>query len=480
MTQFEQYVKDNDSKRAGLLKRSAELTDENIALDDRISGLHEELEVLHRRRAGYLLELRRLEVFSHFIDKALGKYAEFEDAEDMMRRFQTLVDTRAALKERLDDAMADLEGMRKRIQEEGERGRTKLITQIQALGERQKEDYELSNKEAKLSQTLESRIQVRFPRIRTAQAMAMAAVAGSAGLGECRREASSERGELARASQAAKNTREVVAEARNAIHHLFHRIPKRRGQILDLGHKEDDIWEMLKFIETRMGDLEHMASVRLLPARMACSAGWQDGSRCMDGWMDGRMKWRCEVGGEISLDFRLSRGSPCPCPSVSLSTQARPLPPFAAQGAGSPGPERKDGPPRPLGNCPKRGRPAAVAEPEPAEGVTCGRAVEEGVSGVADRGGEGGRGSGGRGGRRGEGEREREEEREWGGRQRRRQGERERSCGGRVCRRRRRRQGRRRGQERGGCCGGTLRAKLHARGGRQRGRGIVAGGRGRC
>lgn len=44
MQQFEQFVRDNDSKRAGMLKRASELAAENVALDDQISGLHDELE----------------------------------------------------------------------------------------------------------------------------------------------------------------------------------------------------------------------------------------------------------------------------------------------------------------------------------------------------------------------------------------------------------------------------------------------------
>lgn len=77
------------------------------------------------------------------------------------RHPQTLVDTRSQLKRRLDRAMARLEQMRRSIQDEGERATTRLVTQTQLLGERQKTQSDLEGREGALTQAVEARIQAR-------------------------------------------------------------------------------------------------------------------------------------------------------------------------------------------------------------------------------------------------------------------------------------------------------------------------------
>ena len=44
--------------------------------------------MLMRRRAGFLVEIRKHEGYSSFVDTCLTKYSEFEDPTDMIRRFQ--------------------------------------------------------------------------------------------------------------------------------------------------------------------------------------------------------------------------------------------------------------------------------------------------------------------------------------------------------------------------------------------------------
>ena len=76
----------------------------------------------------------------------------------------------------------------------------------------------------------------------------------------------------------------MLAEARNAITHLFQRLPKMRGQVLDWGNKDEDIWEMLKYIAVRMGDLGVMAQVRVV-----------HGGVC---WMSEGVKWVTALASE--------------------------------------------------------------------------------------------------------------------------------------------------------------------------------------
>ncbi|XP_003790010.1 cilia- and flagella-associated protein 73 [Otolemur garnettii] len=113
---FDKFFQDAEARRSRALQRAAEERHRAGRQEAEALRLRAQLEELRRERARLQRQLQRLEPCARLLEQALAQLPEFQEVPELVARFDTLADTRAALRIAERKQVAEVEAARTQLQ----------------------------------------------------------------------------------------------------------------------------------------------------------------------------------------------------------------------------------------------------------------------------------------------------------------------------------------------------------------------------
>ena len=135
MEKFEQYIIDHTNKRADSHRRTQILAQETTVVQDQMVDVQEQIEDLMRRQLLYKEEIKSYDVAGDFMQAVLAA-TDFESAEDVYKRHETLTASIEVLQDRFRKAYDELQTLSMVARREEERATTQIMANTRRVGEK--------------------------------------------------------------------------------------------------------------------------------------------------------------------------------------------------------------------------------------------------------------------------------------------------------------------------------------------------------
>ncbi|EDQ93073.1 uncharacterized protein MONBRDRAFT_30998 [Monosiga brevicollis MX1] len=127
LLKFDRFLKENDARRERAEQKAASENEVAQAREEQVQNLRAELRSLQERKTRNRDILQRYSIFEAFMQTVLGEYPEYNEVQDVITRYKTLVATQQDLRSRDRNNQTEIERVRREMARYKEAHRVSML-----------------------------------------------------------------------------------------------------------------------------------------------------------------------------------------------------------------------------------------------------------------------------------------------------------------------------------------------------------------